>query len=132
MSNSYENYKPKWQERFSFFDQHGGPGRSEHQQALKALPLGRRLTVHLNFVSLLFWPIHFLVLGLWRAMLSLLGIAILLGTLVAILGLPEVVSRGLGMAVSVLAAMSVNYLYYLKQVRGQNGWNPFAALKKSA
>ncbi|MBP4048905.1 DUF2628 domain-containing protein [Chromobacterium violaceum] len=131
MPNSYGNYKPKWRQRFSFFDEHGGPGKPEHQQALKSLPWGRRLTVHFNFVSLLFWPIHFLVLGLWRQMLSLLGVSILIGIAIVALDLPEAVSRGVGTAVSVMAAMSVNYLYYLKQVRGQNGWNPFVVWKKN-
>ena len=89
------------------------------------------MTQNINLWSLLCWPIHFLVLGLWRPMLSLLGLSFLIGIVLEVCGLSDGVGRPFGTAICVLAAMSANYLYYQKQVHGQHGWNPLAAWKKN-
>ncbi len=64
--SSTGNLKPKWQERFAFFDQHGSPSSAAYKAALKAAPFGKRLLIGMNFIAFFFGPIYLFVLGLWK------------------------------------------------------------------
>ncbi|MCD5360642.1 MULTISPECIES: DUF2628 domain-containing protein [Chromobacterium] len=121
-------YSDKWQLRFAFFDQHGAPNSASYKVAFKALSSGDRLKVQMNFIAFFFWPIYYLVLGLWKSMLSLLGVALLINLVLVMLDAPESISRGLGFGFSALAGMSANYLYYQQEIKGYKGWNPFRGL----
>jgi len=124
-------YKPKWQERFAFFAQNGDPFSPAFKTAFKALPAGKRILINLNFIAFFFGPIYLFVLGLWKKNLALLGICVLVGVAdgiyVGVTGheLPQAINTGLNVALAMLWGMTANYAYYLKEVKGQQGWNPF-------
>ncbi|WP_369990494.1 DUF2628 domain-containing protein [Pseudomonas xanthosomatis] len=124
-------YKPKWQERFAFFEKNGDPFSPAFKAAFKALPAGKRILINLNFIAFFFGPIYLFVLGLWKKNLSLLGIAILVGVVLGFYegftgnALPRAIDTGVNVALCVLWGMTANYAYYLKEVKGRQGWNPF-------
>jgi hypothetical protein len=64
-------------------------------------------------------------LGLRKKTLILFAILIVTPTLWDFLHLPSVILNGLGFGMSGASAVTVNYAYYLKKVKGQEGWNPF-------
>jgi hypothetical protein len=124
-------YKPKWQERFAFFEAHGHPGSQAYNAAFKALPAGKRLLLNLNFIALFFGPIYLFVLGLWKKNLALLGITMVVGVGLGMYEvfteteLPRALDTGLNIAFAMMWASVTNYAYYLKEVKGRQGWNPF-------
>ncbi|QXI39993.1 DUF2628 domain-containing protein [Pseudomonas xantholysinigenes] len=124
-------YKPKWQERFAFFEQNGGPRDPRFKQAFKALSLGKRLLINMNWIAFFFGPIYLFVLGLWKKNLALLGISLLVGIVLGFYEgftgteLPRAVDTGVNCGLAALWATVTNYAYYLKEVKGQQGWNPF-------
>ncbi|MDZ3992171.1 DUF2628 domain-containing protein [Pseudomonas sp. Teo4] len=128
-------YSAKWQERFAFFDAHGAPNAPTYKEALKQLPFKKKILVNGNFIAFFFGPIYLFVLGLWKKNLALLGIIILASMVVDILfGLagmetPKPVDAGFGMVVNLLYALSTNYAYYLKERKGEQGWNPFKGMR---
>jgi hypothetical protein len=44
----------KWQERFVFFDQHGGPQAPAYRAAFKALPFKKHYLIAMNLFAFLF------------------------------------------------------------------------------
>lgn len=126
-STTPSQYSPKWQFRFNFFEQHGGPKSPEYKAAFKALPFGQRIKVQMNFFAFFFGWIYFMILGMWRKGLALLGILVVLAMVCAFL--PDVVARGVGVGWSVLVGMSANYSYYLDRVKGSTSWNPFEGMR---
>ncbi|MDU9405772.1 DUF2628 domain-containing protein [Pseudomonas sp. zfem004] len=124
-------YKPKWQERFAFFAQHGSPLSPAFKAAFKALPMGKRLLINMNFIAFFFGPIYLFVLGLWKKNLALLGISLAVGLVLGFYegltgtDLPRAVDTGVNCGLAALWATVTNYAYYLKEVKGQQGWNPF-------
>ncbi|MEJ5863300.1 DUF2628 domain-containing protein [Pseudomonas farsensis] len=124
-------YKPKWQERFAFFEKNGNPFSETFKEAFKALPTGKRMLINMNFLAFFFGPIYLFVLGLWKKNLALLGISVGVGVVLAIYEtvtgtlLPRALDTGINCGLAVLWAMTTNYAYYLKEVKGQQGWNPF-------
>lgn len=132
-----KQYPAKWQERFAFFDNNGAPGTASYKSALKALPFGKRVLVNSNIIAFFFGFIYFFVLGLWRKNLVLTGIAlavgIVLGVIELMLGgaLPAAVNTIVNIGLAMMWTLTANYAYYLKEVKGLNGWNPFEGFGKS-
>ncbi len=46
-----DNLKPKWRERFAFFDQYGAPTSEPYKAAFRALPFGKKLLINNNFIA---------------------------------------------------------------------------------
>lgn len=133
-----DDVKPKWRERFTFFDSYGHPGSPAYRQAMRNLSFGERSRITSNFVAFFFGPIYFFVLGLWKKNLSLLGIwagvIILVVALEAITGmtLPDLLPQALGFGMAALYMSTANYAYYLQRTRGIQSWNPFEGMGKRA
>ncbi|KIY39106.1 membrane protein [Pseudomonas sp. 10-1B] len=125
------NLKPKWQERFAFFDQYGAPTSESYKAAFRALPFRKKLLINNNFIAFFFGPIYWFVLGLWKKNLVMLAIIIGIGLLEGIFEaatgteIPRPVDNGISMAFAFLYSFLTNRAYYLKQTKGQQGWNPF-------
>lgn len=129
-----KQYSEKWQKRFKFFDTYGSPSTSEFKAALKAESFGGRILINMNIFAFFFGFIYFLILGLWKKGLVLLGVSIGFGIVLAIIdtiigGMPNGAYTGLSVGVSVLWAMVANYAYYLKETKGLDGWNPFEGIR---
>jgi len=129
-------YSAKWQERFDFFDTYGAPNDPRYKAALKALPTFRnKLLINGNVIAFFFGPIYLFVLGLWKKNLALLGSMLLiyaaLTVIFAILGIqfPKALDNGLGLGFSCAYAIVTNYAYYLKEIKGEQGWNPFKGMR---
>ncbi|HYQ54357.1 MAG TPA: DUF2628 domain-containing protein [Pseudomonas sp.] len=129
--STYGNLKPKWQERFAFFDRYGAPTSESYKAAFRALPFRKKLLINNNFIGFFFGPIYWFVLGLWKKNLVMLAIMIALGLLLGVVEavtgseIPRPVDNGLSMAFAFLYSFLSNRAYYLKQTKGLNGWNPF-------
>jgi hypothetical protein len=126
-STSTSQFSPKWQFRFNFFNTYGAPNTPAFKAAYKELPFGQKIKVNFNFFALFFSWIYLLILGMWRKALTILGITIVLMILVWFM--PDVVGRGVGIAWSLLIALTTNYSYYLEKVKGDTSWNPFAGMR---
>ncbi|WP_268801115.1 DUF2628 domain-containing protein [Pseudomonas huanghezhanensis] len=129
-------YSAKWQERFAFFDTNGAPGDPRYKAALKTLPtFGKKVLINANVIAFFFGPIYLFVLGLWKKNLALLGtiflVYVVLVVIFAILGMefPKALDNGLGVGFSFTYAIVTNYAYYLKEVKGEQGWNPFKGMR---
>ncbi|MBA1229887.1 DUF2628 domain-containing protein [Pseudomonas viridiflava] len=129
-------YSAKWQERFDFFEAHGAPKDPSFNTAFKALPgFGKKMLMQMNFIAFFFGPIYLFVLGLWKKNLALLGILIginiVLSVILALLGteLSQAMGTGMNVAGSLMYALTTNYSYYLKEVKGEQGWNPFKGFR---
>ncbi|WP_179401029.1 DUF2628 domain-containing protein [Burkholderia guangdongensis] len=127
--------KPKWQERFAFFDAYGAPNSPEFRAALKELPGRQKRLINYSFLGFFFGPFYFFTLGMWRKALVLLAISLGIGVLEAIvvistgIDIPPAIDLGINIGIAMLSAMTVNYSYYLKHVRNSNGWNPFEGMR---
>ncbi|BBP64273.1 membrane protein [Pseudomonas sp. Cab53] len=133
--HSSAKYSAKWQERFNFFDTYGAPTDPRYKEALKKLPgFKKKILINANVIAFFFGPIYLFVLGLWKKNLALLGIILLvnivLSVIFAALGMdfPKPLNAGLNGATSVMYAIMTNYAYYLKEVKGEQGWNPFQGM----
>ncbi|WP_434562426.1 DUF2628 domain-containing protein [Pseudomonas sp. Z4-20] len=131
-----DKYSAKWQERFAFFDAHGAPNDPRYKEAVKTLPdFKKKILINANVIAFFFGPIYLFVLGLWKKNLALLGtflaINILLSVVFAIIGMdfPRPLSMGLNIAMSMMYALMTNYAYYLKEVKGEQGWNPLKGMR---
>ena len=129
-------YSAKWQERFDFFDTYGAPSDPSYKEAFKTLPgFKKKILINANVIAFFFGPIYLFVLGLWKKNLALLGIFvainIALSVIFAIIGMefPRPLSTGLSIALSMMYALMANYAYYLKEVKGEQGWNPFKGMR---
>jgi hypothetical protein len=119
--------KAKWRERFAFFEAHGAPRDPSCKAALKALPYRKRLLVMMNFPAFFLGPIYFFAMGMWRKGLTLLGcsfVAVLVAVVIEAL-FNRSMGNAAGLVIAVMGAGSANYSYYLKTVKGSNGWNFF-------
>ena len=129
-------YSAKWQERFDFFDTYGAPSDPSYKEAFKTLPgFKKKILINANVIAFFFGPIYLFVLGLWKKNLALLGIFvainIALSVIFAIIGMefPRPLSTGLSIAMSMMYTLMTNYAYYLKEVKGEQGWNPFKGMR---
>lgn len=134
-SKDISEYKPKWQERFAFFDAYGAPNAPGYKPALKQLPYGKKVLVNFNIIAFFIGPIYLFVLGLWKKNLTVLAImvvsSILIDVLFALAGkvAPTAVDVGWGMAFHFLYGLITNYAYYLKERKGEQGWSPFKGMR---
>ena len=129
VTKSTNNVSERWQTRFQFFDQHGGPMRHEAKQAIMERPEKERFLILFNLGSFFLPVIHFLKLGLWKKALTLL-VATIITVLVFDMPLRMFGINGYWLLILVpffFSAMA-NYSYYLKEVKGVQGWNPFEYL----
>lgn len=130
-----KKYSAKWQARFDFFDSYGAPSIPAFRQALKQLPFRQKLRVNMNLIAFLFGPIYLFVLGLWKKNISLILIMVavytvlIIGLAIAGMEFPRYLQVGLGYGFNALYGMSTNYNYYLKERKGDNGWNPFKGMR---
>ncbi|MBV7569634.1 DUF2628 domain-containing protein [Pseudomonas sp. PDM27] len=130
------NVSPKWQERFTFFDQYGAPKSPDFKRGFKQLPARKRILINLNFIAFFFGPIYFFVLGLWKKNLAIIAIIVALSFALALIftllgyeQAPKAFDTGMNVAFALMYGLSANYAYYLKQVKGSQGWNPFEGLR---
>ena len=114
-ATSTTTYPQKWQERFAFFEQHGAPNSPGFKEALKGLPSGQRRKITFNWLAWLFGPFYFLAVGI---VVSLLPDSV-----------GNILSRGVGFGLAFLFGLTANYSYFLKERRGDNGWNLFEGMR---
>ncbi|MFE3190696.1 DUF2628 domain-containing protein [Nocardia sp. NPDC059240] len=123
----------RWQERFAFYDAYGLPNSSPAgRAAFKALSFGQRFALNSNFLAFLFGPFYFLVKGMWRKGLTLLGVSLAIGAVTVVLNLPDRLSTGIGFAIGALAMTTANYAYYLHVVKGSQSWNLFEGFGRAS
>jgi hypothetical protein len=121
----------KWQERFEFFHRIESLDAAGKKSAARSLSFRKSILINFNVIAFFFGFIYFFVLGMWKRNLSMIGITALIYSVilcVAIVGdieISEGFSRGLGCGISAWYATTANFAYYLKEVKGYNGWNPF-------
>lgn len=117
--------KPKWRERFEFFEAHGAPDSDGFKAAIKARPFLKRITIVFSFLGFFVGPFYFLYLGMWRKALTLFACAIVLFLIELLIYsmTGRDISQILGFVLSGLSACTVNYSYYLKRIKGSDGWN---------
>lgn len=129
-----ESYSEKWQERFNFFDEYGSPYTPRARESLKKSKLGLRVMININFIAFFFGFIYFFVLGLWRKNLVLFAICIAVGITITIIEnisgivITQAVESGINCGFCYIWAITANYAYYLKEVKGSKSWNPFEGL----
>lgn len=133
---STDKYSAKWQERFNFFDTYGAPNDPRYKAAFKALVgFKKRMRINANMIAFFFGPIYLFVLGLWKKNLAMLGIILAVSTvstmIFSALGMdfPKPLDAGLNMVFSLSYALTTNYSYYLKEVKGEQSWNPFQGMR---
>jgi Protein of unknown function (DUF2628) len=122
----YQGFSEKWRTRFEFFDNTGGPlNKDVYNAAFKPLSFGKKMLIGTNFFSFFFGPIYWgFALRLWKKALALLLIILVM----AFLPIPHAYANAISLGVSIMFARSANYAYYLKQVKGKEGWNPFEGM----
>jgi hypothetical protein len=132
----YIELKPKWQERFAFFDAYGAPSSPHAREAFKTLPKGKQRLINMNYYAFFFGPFYLLTIGLWKKALSLTAIAILTAVAIEVGFLmltgddtPKALDRGISIGFAFLFGYCANYAYYLKTVKNVQNWNPFVGLR---
>ncbi|MNE93665.1 hypothetical protein D3C80_1915440 [compost metagenome] len=60
-----------------------------------------------------------------------MAVSIVIDILFGLAGMitPHPVDVGIGFATNILYALSTNYAYYLKERKGEQGWNPFKGMR---
>ncbi|WP_273818672.1 DUF2628 domain-containing protein [Providencia rettgeri] len=130
-----KQYSSKWQKRFDFFDKYGAPNTPEFKAALKAASFGERILINMNIFAFFFGIIYFLILGLWKKGLVMLGITIGVGLVLNIIDfmiggtIPNAVYTGVSVGMSAMWAMIANYAYYIKETKELDNWNPFEGIR---
>lgn len=133
-SESVKKYSEKWQSRFDFFDLHGAPNSPGFKPALKQLPFKQKAKYNFNFIAFFFGPIYLFVLGLWKRNITLILIMVAVFAALEIafmmigIDYPKYLDTGLGYGFSALYGSTTNYGYYLKERKGEQGWNPFKGI----
>ncbi|MNG27516.1 hypothetical protein D3C84_1126440 [compost metagenome] len=75
------------------------------------------------------------MLGLWKKNLTLIAIIVAVNVALEILysyvhvSFAQQLDFGVGFAFNLLYAMTTNYAYYLKEQKGEQGWNPFKGMR---
>ncbi|WP_409309743.1 DUF2628 domain-containing protein [Pectobacterium sp. B1J-3] len=135
MENTVEKqYPEKWQKRFAFYKEFGGPSTQAYHAECKKLSFSQRILIRGNIIAFFFGPIYFFVIGLWRKNLAILGIAIVANLIIALIEymvgatLPEQMNTPIGFIFSAIWACTANYAYYLKETQNSKSWNPFEGI----
>lgn len=126
-----DDLKPKWRERFEFFEKYSRSSSPEARAALKASPSGKKRLINLSWLGFFFGPFYFFSLGMWKRGFTLFTIQIVFATAEYLfefwtgINIPLGLDFGFNTAFAIMSAMTVNYSYYLYRMHGDNGWNPF-------
>ncbi|WP_417276524.1 DUF2628 domain-containing protein [Castellaniella sp.] len=109
-----------WQKRFSLVEKAGGPKLKEARN----LPFGERCSVSFSFLAFFFGPIYYLIKGMWRKAITLLGIGlvavIVLEFVLGLFNLPsEIISS---FVIPMIFATRAVPDYYKKVVEGKDDW----------
>ncbi|MBH3284025.1 DUF2628 domain-containing protein [Serratia marcescens] len=133
--NATKEYAVKWQTRFDFFGLYGAPNTPGFRHALKKLPFKQKVKVNFNFIAFFFGPVYLFVLGLWKRNITLILIMVVVYTTLSVvfskmgIAYPRYLDVGLGYGFNALYGISANYGYYLKEKKGEHGWNPFKGMR---
>lgn len=130
---SEKQLSPKWQTRFDHFTSVETMSKEERKATYRKAPL----VVKFNCFAFFFGFIYFLILGLWRKGLTLLGLNILISALAFIIFqnidtssyIDQKVSSIIMIAFSVIHAQTANLAYYLHIKKGSKSWNPYEGWK---
>jgi hypothetical protein len=119
------------QERFAFFETHGGPLSPGYREARRAMPFLKRLFFNANWLAFLFGPVYFFARGMWKK-----GIVVLLGIIGYMsaeitLGVPKEY-HWVGTWTCFVVMWSANYANYLKTEKGTENWNPFQGFRSGS
>ena len=137
MPSVYSKYPMKWQERFAFLDANGAPNTPTFKQAFKALPFMQRVRIS----RAICWRSSSVrsISSLSACGAALVGLAVTVAVIVldvvmfAIMGADskaaDIISRALGLGIGLSYCLTANYAYYLKEVKGKDGWNFFEGLR---
>lgn len=93
------------------------------------------MRININIIACFFGPIYFFVLGLWKKGLALIGIMLATNALILLVctlletDVPYALGGGLAAPYALMYGLTVNYAYYLKEVKGEQGWNPFKGIR---
>ncbi len=95
----------------------------------------KKMRINANLIAFFFGPIYLFVLGLWKKNLAMLGIILAINVVLSVIfsifsmDFPRPLNTGLNIAVSLTYALTANYSYYLKEVKGEQSWNPFQGMR---
>ncbi|WP_438596963.1 DUF2628 domain-containing protein [Gibbsiella quercinecans] len=129
---------PKWQARFALYDSVGGNVTSpEYQRKLKEMKFFARIKYVMNFYAFFFGIIYFCILGLWKKGLVLFVVICAINLILGMIEYSNGVNldawaRGVNLAYAAACGSLANYSYYLKEVKGIQGWNPWEGLTKAS
>jgi hypothetical protein len=112
-----------WQRRFSLIKQAGGPELS----SIQTLSAGQTFRLWFNFLALLFGPLYYICMGMWRKALALTALIVLatiaLAFIALLLGVDEkALSRMGAYCGPVIFCLRANIDYYKRMVLQENGW----------
>ncbi len=125
---AYENESEKWQDRFQYFDAYGAPNQYAYQQALRALPMMKRVRHSMNLWCLFFPLVYFVLIGCWRKSVGLLAMVLVVGFVLGLFGASNALYNGAAGGIAVVCGMAGNYARYQKVKGVGGGWNPFEGL----
>lgn len=116
----------RWRTRFDFFSRHGTAFSKDFKHAAQSLPWRKRGIIRWNFFGMIFGPIYFLVLGLWKEALSIEAIHLGFIATLSMLGVEDMpIYKGISHGIAGIYAITANRLYYLKRIQRESRWNPF-------
>lgn len=126
-----------WQKRFDFYEKNGLPGSKEYASAIRALPFLKRMVYIGNWFALFFGIIYFCILGLWKKGLVLFVGASLINIILGIIEVSttsnlEHTARFANVAYLACCCRIANVAFYLKTVKGIDGWNPFEGFSQKS
>lgn len=118
-SNELESISDSWKIKFELLEKAGGVKLPN----AKNLSFGERMKVVSNVWGFLFGPFYYLVKGMWKKAVSLLGISILIiVVLEAICQAMGISDRITNFVAGAIFATRANIDFYKKVKLGDNGW----------
>lgn len=123
-----KTYDEVWTDRFNFFQKNGGPATETYKEAFKQLDgFLKKARVNMNFYAFFFGFIYFLIKGMYKGALTLLGISAILFVILMVLpdSISDILGNSMGIVSGVLAGMTANYTFYRKEVLGEDDFNIF-------
>ncbi|MDG3017156.1 DUF2628 domain-containing protein [Speluncibacter jeojiensis] len=121
-----QDLKPKWQNRFAFYAQHGTPqwwkNSPGYVAALKALPARTRRLVTMNWFACFFGVLYLLGLGLWKKAISWMVVGLVIGVVSFVLDFPSAIDSGVTIGFALAIAQRANVYHFDNRVRGLQGW----------
>jgi hypothetical protein len=118
------------QERFAFFDAHGGPLSPDYRDACKEMPFGKRLFFNANWWAFFFGPFYFYARGMWKKGTVVLVVLLAYFVTEISLGVPKEY-HWVGTWTSFVVMWTANWADFLKTTENRESWNPFQAFKRN-